>query len=98
MFARVGWTSDLLGQWINIQLKINDSGYWEFTSNKAEDVNFCKTAIQDEYESKEIPFEIPYYGIFGNMYGLSPDLEIDLSQTGFKKDGEWVWRPVKEIQ
>lgn len=94
-FCRVSWSNSTgVGVWINVELKVNNSGYWCLDCDYSPHGGYVSTTNQDTV-SQDITHAFDKILDIKNMYGYQPDVDIDLAGTGFKKNGEWVVRYVK---
>lgn len=88
-----------LNEWFILKYKITynaDTSQYEYTTTILNDdgdilgtntMTSSSGAVVDKTTAKILDY---------NLIG-KPLFDVDLSQTGFKLNNEWVWRPVKEI-
>lgn len=88
-----------LNEWFSLKYKIvynADIGQYEYTTTILNDdgdilgtntMTSSSGAVVDKTTAKILDY---------NLIG-KPLFDVDLSQTGFKLNNEWVWRPVKEV-
>lgn len=86
-----------VGQWITIETKKNEDGYWQFFVDGNWDTNEFFTDNQDAVEDKTINFPINYYLNFVSKSEEVLPISVDLEEVGFKSLGEWTYRAAKEI-
>lgn len=85
-------TTQIIGEWVTVNIRVNEEGNWQIYADKGVVDSYTTT---DARGSLTIPLN--YYILFGNNYERTPNISVDLEETGFKQNGEWVYRCVKQI-
>ena len=89
------YAPDLVNRWVTVEVKVDsDDARWHIYS----DGPVISYEDKATGEAELISFPLNYYLIFTNNEGRVPaSLSVDLEETGFKQNGEWVYRAVKPI-
>ena len=82
----------ILNQWVTVNVRLNENGRWQIYADKGVVERFTRADAHGTFS-----MAINYYLLFGNNYGRTPAISVDLEGVGFKQNGEWVYRAVKPI-